>query len=171
MLVQGRSADTATIIGMRALVVLRSRTVGGAAAQCEGGGAVTPLRLRFDLDSRRPVALRMKGNEDRAYPAGPYFVHGRSITVAQHEVVPLRLEGVARRRAVFWKLEITAFIGTRKTKFIVDDHGRPFRTTPHTGGRPVYEWRWWHHPQDLKILEAAPQLDLLLLRETLVSPR
>ncbi|HEX6699275.1 MAG TPA: hypothetical protein VF101_00940 [Gaiellaceae bacterium] len=156
MLVQGRLADTATIIGMRAIVTSRSRATGGAEAECAGGGAESALRLRFNLDSRKPRALRMTGDFDHAVPAGPYFVHGRVITAAKHEVVPLELEGVARRRAVTWRLELTAAIGSRTRRFVIDDHGRPFRTTPHEGGWPVYEWRWWHTPQDMHISHVQP---------------
>jgi hypothetical protein len=151
MIARGHLADTAVITDMRALVLSRRPVKEGAEAFCQGGGAESALRLRFDLDSRVPVALRMVGNQDVAHPDGPFFPHNR-ITAPRNEAVPLLLEGVARSSVVTWKIQVTVDLGPGIEKtFVLPEHGLPYRTSPQSGGRPVYEWRWWHHPQDLKI--------------------
>jgi hypothetical protein len=153
MIARGHLADTAVITDMRALVLSRVPVKEGAEAFCQSAGAESALRLRFDLDSRVPVALRMVGNQDVAHPDGPFFVPSRRvITAPRNEAVPLLLEGVARSSVVTWKIQVTVDLGPGIEKtFVLPEHGLPYRTSPQSGGRPVYEWRWWHHPQDLKI--------------------
>jgi len=149
--VHGRLADTSAIIGMRAVVLSRTEPVEGAEAFCEGGSEVSPLRLTFDLESRNPVAQRTTGSEDRPRLAGPLFVHNRQIQAAEHEDVPLLLAGVVTSHVVTWRIEVTAMVGMNERTFTIDDHGRPFRTSPQKGGVPVYRWRLFAHPPDLVV--------------------
>jgi hypothetical protein len=152
MLVRGHLADTAVITGMRALVLSRTPVKEGAEAFCQGGGAEYGLRLRFDLDSEDPVALRMKGNEVRARPAGQFFTHGNVVTASAREAVPLSLEGVSTKKVVTWKILVTVDFGAGKTKtYVLPERGPPYRTSPQRGGRPIYEWRWFRDPPDLHI--------------------
>jgi hypothetical protein len=162
LLVEGLSDNTVTITGIRALIVSRSAPRGGAAAICAGGGAVSPLRLTFDLDSVRPVALRMVGNEDEAHSAGPYFVAGgRVITIANHEVIPFQLAGVAKSHSVAWRIAIDATVGGQMRTFVIGDGHRPLRTTALadvTRYLPLYEWRWEMRPPRLTIARNPDEL-------------
>jgi hypothetical protein len=154
LLIEGRSSGTVTITSMRALIISRGWPRAGALAFCQGGGEVSPIRLTFDLDSAKPIALRMNGNADRARPVGPYFGSSHLVTVAQHEVVPFELSGITDNHFVVWKIEVTADVDGGTHTFVVDDHGRPFRTAALRNARqyhPVYDWRWDLHPQRLMV--------------------
>jgi hypothetical protein len=156
VLAQGRAVDTATIVAMRAVIVSRSRPTGGAGATCAGGGAESPLRLTFNLDSRTPVALRTVGSFSAAHTAGPFFIHGRVVNLAPHEVQPLLLAANAKRYTVEWKIRVTVQLGSRTRTITVSDRGgRPFRTTPVTYSAPLYEYRVFRFPHDLVVWKST----------------
>jgi hypothetical protein len=161
LLVEGRSSDTVTITGMRALITDRTPPKGGAIAFCAGGGEVGPIPLAFELDSksRTPPAVRMKTHLGRTRSVGPYFGAHHLVTVAEHEVVPFELTGIAHSHFVEWKIEVSADVAGRPRRFVIDDRGQPFRTAPLAASRdyhPLYEWRWDSEPQRLVI---APHPD------------
>jgi|GEM_PF-5434700 len=94
----------------------------------------------------------MKGNEVRAHPVGPFFVHGNVITAPKDRAVPLAIEGISTAKVVTWKILVTVDLGAGKTKtYILPEHGPPYRTSPQRGGRPIYEWRLFRNPPDLHV--------------------
>jgi hypothetical protein len=155
---EGRTTATVVIVDMRARIAHRDAPVGGALVSCAGGGEVSPIRVTFNLDAENPEAQR----ESSTHVARPYF-GGKYITLSRGEFVPFSISGVTKSHYVTWKLEVRVMIDGRRRTYVLDDDGRPFRTTAPTSARayyPAYQWRWDRRPPRLVKMSHPPPAQL-----------
>jgi hypothetical protein len=159
---EGSGARTSTIVGIRARVLSRRPRTAGALADCPGGSAVGLIRMRLDLDSGDPVALRVvrDDHQEEGRVVGPFFAD-HAITVRRGESVPIIVEATTHSQFVVWKLEVTARVNGRRHTYVLDDNGQPFRTTARSSlelATPDYEWNWDPAANRLEIHEHFPGL-------------
>ncbi|MGA5314080.1 helix-turn-helix domain-containing protein [Streptomyces pseudogriseolus] len=135
--VQGRSDTAVVLTALRVRVAGRSAPASGNAyAMDQGcGGALTPRYFDVDLDTDRPIARAVAGNDaGEPIPAVrmPYRV---SATDPEVLMVTARTEGCDCR----WYLELDWSSQGRTGTVRIDDRGRPFRTSA-VEGLPHYEY-------------------------------
>lgn len=125
--VQGKNSTAVVLEDLRVRVVSRGAPVkGNSYAMDQGcGGALTPRSFSVNLDKDRPIAHSEPGNDgENVIPAVrmPYRVSAED---------PEILLVTARTEACdcSWYLELDWSSQGRTGTVLVDDHGRPFRTT------------------------------------------
>jgi class 3 adenylate cyclase len=140
LLVEGNTPGGATIVDMHPRIVGRSAPLKGAAITCgQSAGAESPIRMTFDLDQPNPVA--------RLDPQGSlYFGNGHVVHLKKGEVVPFLIDAYATHDYVQWKLEADVVVDGKRQTLLIDDHGKPFRTSASRCGKgayaPSYDLTW-----------------------------
>ncbi|MFG2575144.1 helix-turn-helix domain-containing protein [Streptomyces sp. NPDC048481] len=124
---QGRGSAAVALTAVRVRVARRAAPAPGTAyAMDQGcGGSLSKRYFAVDLDSDRPVARSVAGDDgERTIPAVrlPYHVSGKDPEV-------LLVTARTQTCGCDWYLELDWSSGGRTGTVRVDDHGRPFRTT------------------------------------------
>ncbi|MDQ3786933.1 MAG: hypothetical protein M3422_06790 [Actinomycetota bacterium] len=121
--VQGLTGDSVVLHGIEVDVVARRPAMTGVFLPSSCGSDLEPRFLRVDLTAARPVAKPVDGGEF------PYKVSGSD--PEQFVITP-----VVTDAAVDWRLRIHWSSGGEKGELVVDDAGKPLRTTATTNTRP-----------------------------------
>jgi hypothetical protein len=124
---QGRSSTAVVLEALRVRVVGRTDPVpGNSYAMSSGcGGSITPRHFAVNLDADRPIAHSVAGsNEGDPIPAVrlPYRVSAEDPEVL---MVNARTENCG----CAWYLELDWSSAGRTGTLLIDDAGRPFRTS------------------------------------------
>ncbi|MFJ4668001.1 helix-turn-helix domain-containing protein [Kitasatospora purpeofusca] len=112
------------------------------------GGALTPAAFAVDLDATAPRSVpvpAMEGNRKGRTSDFPFRVSSTDPQV-------LNVDASTAGQDVSWYLEVVWSSGDRQGTFLVNDHGRPFRTVG-LRGTPGYFWAddtrgWTRTPTD-----------------------
>ncbi|MFT7837793.1 hypothetical protein Q5530_16790 [Saccharothrix sp. BKS2] len=128
---QGLTGDSVVLQDMRPEVLKREAAVRGVLLPGHCGSDVTPRSFELDLGSPVPSAVPQdgsRGGETVKNPGFPYQVHRTDpeqfiITVASPD------------EYVEWQLRLKWTSGDRSGELVVDDGGKPFRTTAVTAAR------------------------------------
>lgn len=135
----GRTDAAVVITGLHVRVVERSeplaRTVYSMGEGC--GGGVTPQTFDIDLDAARPFAKPIAGMDgDLTVPA-----KGFPFKVSTSDPQVFNLDVHTEGHDVSWYLELEWSDGERREKIVIDDEGKPFRTSA-MEGKKVYGYRY-----------------------------
>ncbi|MFJ5261712.1 helix-turn-helix domain-containing protein [Streptomyces sp. NPDC088387] len=127
--VQGTGADTVVVDGLQVRIAGKDTPLAWndyvMGVGCGGGVPTRPFSLALDAARPRVVA----GDGQRDFPF--------SVSESDPEVFEIYADASAYD--VSWYLELTWSSGDRKGTVVVDDNGRPFRTSGENG-RPLYEF-------------------------------
>jgi hypothetical protein len=110
------------ILGMRAVILTRSRPLTGTLFQPASQGSSLSVPLRSNLDSGSPVAMALD-NSGHLYN---YFER-YTFTLAPHEQHTFEITGMAGRWAVTWKLDVEFLIDNRTVNETVQNDRQPFK--------------------------------------------
>ncbi|MFE9608253.1 helix-turn-helix domain-containing protein [Streptomyces sp. NPDC006012] len=139
--VQGTGADTVVLDGLKVRVVGRDAPLAwnDYAVGVGCGGNVPTRPFTVALDAARPVVVAGSGQRDFPFK------------VSESDPEVFRITAQASAYDVSWYLELAWSSGTRKGTLVVDDNGKPFRTSGNNG-RPRYDFpigaEKWEKPTD-----------------------
>ncbi|MFF4748270.1 helix-turn-helix domain-containing protein [Streptomyces sp. NPDC002514] len=127
--VQGTGADTVVLDGLQVRVVGRDAPLAwnDYAVGVGCGGNVPTRPFTVALDAARPVVVA--GSGQRNFP----------FKVSESDPEVFRITAQASAYDVTWYLELSWSSGNRKGTLVIDDHGKPFRTSGNNG-RPAYDF-------------------------------
>ncbi|WP_406419049.1 helix-turn-helix domain-containing protein [Streptomyces sp. NBC_01614] len=127
--VQGTGKETVVIDGLDVRVVRKDTPLAWndyvMGVGCGGGVPTRPFTVA--LDAARPVVVAGAGQRDFSFK------------VSESDPEVFKITADASAYDVTWYLELTWSSGGRKGTLVVDDNGRPFRTSGNNG-RPAYEF-------------------------------
>ncbi|WP_334664476.1 helix-turn-helix transcriptional regulator [Streptomyces cyaneofuscatus] len=134
---QGTGERAVVLEALRIRVVARRGPAEGRVHRMSSGcgGALTPRMFDVDLDTERPVARSVPGN-DTGEPIAPVSFPYR-VSAADPEV--FLVTGRVARCDCDWVAELRWSGGGRSGTVRIDDGGRPFRTSG-APGRPVHDY-------------------------------
>lgn len=129
--IQGRSEAQVTLLGMRAKVIKRNPPMRGTAYGLQCGGEGVYRWMSVNLDAPRPTAVsRIEDSiePDDAAPQrrGPIRF---PYTVALNDTELFLVDGSTEKCLCEWIIEVDWTSQGRSGVMVVDDNGRPFRTT------------------------------------------
>jgi hypothetical protein len=135
---EGRTSGAVVIDGIRAEVIVRRPPLRGTWLVCPVGGAqASPRRVAVNLDRSPPtVQFLQSGDEPAATPL--------LFTLTQGQVETFYVQARTTKCDCSWKVIFELIERGRRRQMVIDDHGRPFRTTATAGSAP-YLWeagRW-----------------------------
>ncbi|MEU6984547.1 helix-turn-helix transcriptional regulator [Streptomyces sp. NPDC046324] len=135
----GRTDAAVVITGLHVRVVERSepldRTVYSMGEGC--GGGVTPQTFDIDLDAPTPFAKPIAGMDgDLTVPAKDF-----PFKVSTSDPQVFNLDVHTEGHDVSWYLELEWSDGARREKIVIDDGGKPFRTSA-MEGKKIYGYRY-----------------------------
>ncbi|MFD7342095.1 helix-turn-helix domain-containing protein [Streptomyces violascens] len=144
--VTGKSPEPVVITGINVRVVGRQAPLNWTAYSMGSGcgSGIVPQSFDINLDSAQPVSKPVAGQQaDAAIPARDFPF---KVSTKDPEVFDLNVHTQAHD--VSWYLEVSWSSGDRSDKIVVNDNGKPFRTSA-VKGRPAYEYRLdtnvWDH--------------------------
>ncbi len=121
--VQGLTGRSVVLQSITVDVTNRSRPMNGAYLPRECEGEMTPRKYRVDLDASKPRLV-----PEPKTVAFPYKVN--DIEPEQFVVAPVITSGAAE-----WRLILSWTSGPDSGELVVDDAGKPFRTTTASAAR------------------------------------
>ncbi|MFE7947604.1 transcriptional regulator, partial [Streptomyces sp. NPDC057426] len=130
----GRTDAAVVITGLHVRVVERGEPLARAVySMGEGcGGGVTPQTFDIDLDAAHPSARPIAGQDgDRTVPAKDF-----PFKVSTSDPQVFNLDVHTEGHVVTWYLELEWSDGEQHGKVVVDDGGKPFRTSAMEGEKP-----------------------------------
>jgi hypothetical protein len=128
LIVQGKVDKAVLISGMRVSVISRSSPMHGIPVACASAGAAQNRAIEINLDRRRPHATYRSGS------GAPF-----GFTVAKGETETFNVVATTHHGRYRWVIKLDLVVGGRKQTIRVDDHGRPFETTP---SPKEHSWSW-----------------------------
>ena len=135
--VEGRSADTVTITGIRAFVAETAPPVAQTLIRSQSAGEEKVIQLEINLDESNPVA-RGDGVD--------YFRQG-FVTLVKGEVQVFQIIARAEARAYAWQLEVRYRVRESESIVCLNNSGVLFRTTPRADSfEQSYDWAWFEGP-------------------------
>ncbi|MGV9976373.1 hypothetical protein ACWDUH_01685 [Micromonospora wenchangensis] len=111
---------------IRARVLKRSAPLSGTLLFRGSQGDGEPLSIGFDLDEPESVARVI---DPRDETLGAAYVDRRALTLAPGEPVTIDVQAYTDRSYCEWVIELELDLGGESRVQVVDDHGRPFRST------------------------------------------
>lgn len=128
IVLQGRSTSPLLITNARAVVVGEETPGPGIAVQCPPAGDVELRPLSIDLEGpgRQAVYESTTGRDF-------------GFTLAEGEIESFLITATARTATYSWNLELTVVVGDESRTVLIDDGGRPFRTTQPLSD-PIWQW-------------------------------
>jgi hypothetical protein len=156
--VQGTRANV-SIVSMRARILRRDRPLDGASIRCASAGAQDAIGVMFNLDERNSPARTIADfNANR--PGGPYFVHGKIVSLGPSEVQPFEVVGVSRSHYVEWEILADVVIDGKTRTLTITNNGKSFRATGPSptpvGYDRYYEYRWYTQHPSMYVGTQAP---------------
>ncbi|MFJ6195061.1 hypothetical protein [Micromonospora sp. NPDC092111] len=124
---------------IRARVRKRSEPMSGAFLFRGSQGDGSPLEIGFDLDEPDSVARVIKPDDETL---GAAYVDRRSLTLSPGEPLTIDVQAHTTRSYCEWVIELELDLDGEKRTQVVDDHGRPFRST---GLARRYQERYYVH--------------------------
>ncbi|MQA88178.1 MAG: hypothetical protein GEV03_27050 [Streptosporangiales bacterium] len=124
--IRGGSSNAVVLQELRVRVLERRKPAQGTevSKRCEGGDGVDPRLYQVDLDADHPVPrpVRAESADEEAPVTFPYRVTHRDPEV-------IRVEASTANCYCRWQLELVYVDGEQERVKVIDDNGRPFRTT------------------------------------------
>ncbi|MEU7615175.1 hypothetical protein AB0B27_03550 [Micromonospora rifamycinica] len=124
---------------IRARVLKRSAPMSGTLLYRGSEGDGEPLKIGFDLDEPESIARVINPQGDTL---GPAYVDSRTLTLTPGEPLTIDVQAYTDRSYCEWVVELELDLHGEKRVQVVDDHGRPFRST---GLAPRYRDRYYVH--------------------------
>jgi hypothetical protein len=157
---QGKPNTAVVITGLEVDFTRRSRPVSGTHAWCPTGGAApSPNVADVDLDTKPPTIRYARAGDD--FP-GRRRLH---LTLNGTETETVELTAHTRRCDCEWRARVFMVVDGEKHEQVIDDGGRPFRTSA-SGRSSHVQWdgkRWatmsraeWKQTLPLSPAELAP---------------
>ncbi|MGW2592360.1 helix-turn-helix domain-containing protein [Streptomyces sp. NPDC001515] len=137
--VQGTSEQAVVLNALRVRVLSqRAPLQRSAFSMGEGCGSnIEPQSFKVDLDDSRPTLVPVAGMQ----ADGPIPPKNFPFRVSSSDVEVFDIEAHVEGHDVSWVLELDWSSGGRTGTLVVDDGGKPFRTSS-IAGRPTYSYRW-----------------------------
>lgn len=123
--IEGLNSSPVLIQSMRARVDARRDPMANTVLGCPVEGEIGVVEMGFNLDEQPAVARVIQEDKSLGHP---YFERS-NITIAEGEILPLSVTAFAEECFCEWRIEIDAVVEGDRQTFVLDDHGRPFRTT------------------------------------------
>ncbi|WFE63360.1 hypothetical protein [Micromonospora sp. WMMD714] len=124
---------------IRARVLKRSAPMSGTLLYQGSEGDGEPLKIGFDLDDPESVARMINPQDDTL---GPAYVDSRTLTLTPGEPLTIDVQAYTDRSYCEWVVELELDLQGEKRLHMIDDHGRPFRST---GLAQRYQDRYYVH--------------------------
>jgi hypothetical protein len=135
---EGRSADTVTVTGLRAVISEAGPPIAATLVRAQSAGEGKVIRLEINLDESNPVARSSDGED--------WFRAGY-ITLVKGEVQVFQLVARAEAGAYVWELEVLYRVRESEATTRLDNSGVPFRTSGRAGSfLQSYDWAWFEGP-------------------------
>ncbi|GAA2996137.1 hypothetical protein [Actinokineospora diospyrosa] len=131
---QGSLPAAVVLQSMRAEVVSRRPASTGVWLETPCGGDVTPRSFGVDLNKPSAAAVGLPGADGGEKVPAPSF----PFQVNESEVEQFLITPNVSTDDVEWRLRVTWTSGTRRGETVIDDNGRPFRTTGTTAVSALY---------------------------------
>lgn len=127
--VQGTGSDTVVLTALNVHIVKSDAPLPWTdyAMGVGCGGGVSTKSFAINLDAGRPSSVPKAGQRDFPYK------------VSESDPEVFYISAGSKTRDVSWYLELEWSSGPRTGKLLVNDHGKPFRTSASTG-RPRYDY-------------------------------
>ncbi|WFE95781.1 hypothetical protein [Micromonospora sp. WMMD987] len=124
---------------IRARVLKRSAPVSGTFLFQASQGDGEPLKIGFNLDEPDSIArvINPKNNT-----LGPAYVDSRTLTLTPGEPLTIDVQAYTDRSYCEWVVELELDLQGERRVQVVDDHGRPFRSS---GLASRYQDRYYVH--------------------------
>lgn len=137
--VQGTSEQAVVLNALRVRVLSqRAPLQHSAFSMGEGcGSTIEPQSFKVDLDDSRPTLVPVAGMQ----ADGPVPAKNFPFRVTASDVEVFDIEAHVEGHDVSWVLELDWSSGGRTGTLVVNDGGKPFRTSS-IAGRPTYYYRW-----------------------------
>jgi hypothetical protein len=123
--VRGRSGDSVVLESMWAEIVARRPAVRGVLLPTLCEGDLTPRFFGVDLTRPAPSAVGKPGRRGGEILAAPEF----PFEVNNNDPEQFVVAAASPTEDVSWRLHLVWTAGDQRGESVVDDHGRPFRTT------------------------------------------
>ncbi|MGX4657812.1 hypothetical protein ACWCHM_29445 [Micromonospora sp. SCSIO 07396] len=124
---------------IRARVLKRSAPMSGTFLYRGSQGDGPPLEIGFNLDEQDSIA-RVISEKDQTL--GVAYVDRRALTLAPGEPLTIDVQAYTDRSYCEWIIELDLDLNGEKRVQVVDDHGRPFRSS---GLASRYQDRYYVH--------------------------
>ncbi|MBM7774987.1 hypothetical protein JOD54_005191 [Actinokineospora baliensis] len=131
---QGSTSAAVVLQSMRVEVVSRRPAMSGVWLQTPCEGDVKPRSFGVDLNKPTAAAIGLPGRSSGEKVPAPSF----PFQVNESEVEQFLITPNVSTDDVEWRLRVTWTSGDRRGETVVDDNGRPFRTTATTGVSASY---------------------------------
>jgi hypothetical protein len=123
--VRGRTGDSVVLESMWAEIVERRPAVPGVLLPTVCEGELTPRFFGVDLTKPAPSAVGKAGRRGGEVLKAPAF----PLKVSNNDPEQLVVAAASPVGDVSWRLHLVWTAGDQRGETVVDDHGRPFRTT------------------------------------------
>ncbi|WP_141725299.1 hypothetical protein [Micromonospora pallida] len=131
----GQWVKPVPVTGIRARVDRRLPPLSGTYLYQGSEGAEEPLEIGFDLDEPKSVArTRQEGSGE----LGEAYFDRHSLTLSLDEPLSIDIQAQTSQSYCEWVIEMTLLVDNKEEVLVVDDYGKPFRSTalaPHYGAR------------------------------------
>ncbi|MEV6796999.1 hypothetical protein AB0M91_01460 [Micromonospora rifamycinica] len=111
---------------IRARVLKRSAPLSDTFLYQGGQGDGAPLKIGFDLDEPESIARVIREKDETL---GAAYVDRRALTLTPGEPMTIDIQAYTDRSYCEWVVELELDLQGEKRLQVVDDHGRPFRST------------------------------------------
>jgi hypothetical protein len=130
IVVQGRSASPVIIEGVRVNVLSRRPPVQGVHIRDQGGDLVDVRALSIDLDKDPPELSLQDGYEGKKW--------NFPLQVSETEIEYIHVFAGTEKYDVEWTVSLDYSANDKRYSMIIDNGGKPFRTTSAKGLRTYY---------------------------------
>lgn len=125
VVVERHGTATATIVGIHAVIIRRSRPLAGAEVTIEPQGDGKVTNLAIDLDSPNPIARDQGAHES----LGSSHFPSNRVTVAENDPATFVVQAYTHRFSYEWELAIDVIVDGQFRELYASDGGHPFRST------------------------------------------
>jgi hypothetical protein len=144
---QGQSATPVLISNLRVNVLHTGPPVAGTSLYCGTQGVAQIRPIFIDLDAQPPTVRFGSGTHPFGFTVGP------------GEIETFDIEASTERAYVRWTLTLQLLVGGHREAVQIDDHGRPFETTPAPAAHDAWSWDYsegWESPSGQTIPAGHP---------------
>lgn len=158
MAIRGIGRHPTLISSMRARIVSRAPVIDNILVTAPSAGASDTIKIGFDLDSERPVALR---NDSATGEFGDRYFDDNFITVNPGEIVVFDIVGRAGVATYNWMIELDIQYQDGEETVAVDFGDSHLRTTAFSEQYQGYfDWAWYEGGGFLPVdAEGSPLVD------------
>lgn len=138
-------ADDLVVVRDIRIDARQSPPLSGTNVTCPTAGANSATLLLFDLEDPSSGAWECREDGGRQIVGDASFFENHNVSLGKGEVHDFIILGQTFASLVEWRMYVDIEVAGRRKTIIVDDSGKPFRTTgtPLGGFAETLDWEWW----------------------------